>query len=243
MKAVILAAGDGGRLGRDIPKILLELHGKSLLEYHVDGLQQLKIEEIILITGFRKELIDEHMKKKNLSEKIKIKFVVNDKHDIYENGYSVLCAKGHVKEPFLMFMGDHLIHYPILKPLLQKDHSTLKGILEVVDSDAKYMQADRATRVLIHNLVIEDSGKKIENFNALDTGFFILTPHVFDILERNKEQGKTEWNDCVVHFLQQGIPTFDIKSNFWLGINTEEEFAHAERILHTLASGTKHHYL
>jgi len=70
MQAVILAAGDGGRLGRDIPKILLELHGKSLLEYHVDGLQQLKIEEIILITGFRKELIDEHMKKKNLSEKI-----------------------------------------------------------------------------------------------------------------------------------------------------------------------------
>ena len=85
--------------------------------------------------------------------------------------------------------------------------------------------------------VIKDSGKKIEHFNALDTGFCILTPRIFSVLEKNLLDGKTEWNDCVRQFLEEGIPTFDIKSNFWVGINTEEEFADAQKIIANLLQG------
>lgn len=233
MKAVILAAGDGGRLGRSIPKILLNVKGKTILDYHLAGLQNIGIKEVIIITGFKKELIEEHVKnikQNNIHRKVNIKCVYNDKYNVYENGYSVLCAKQHVAGPFLMLMGDHLIHYPILKPLLQQDNSHI-GILEVVDSDAWYMSPEKSTKVFISNQRIKDSGKKIEKFNALDTGFFILTPDIFPVLEKNKQQGKTEWNDCVMHFLHQGIPTFDIKSNFWVGINTEEEYKHALNVL------------
>ncbi len=241
VKAVILAAGDGGRLGRGIPKVLVELDGKTLLDYHVDGLQKLGIEEIIIITGFKRELIEEYIQKHNLQKKIKIKCVMNDKYNVYENGYSVFCAKDHVNEPFMMFMGDHLINYPLLQPLVQKDHSQLKAILEVVDTNSMYMNADRAMRLLITNNVIKDSGKKIENFNALDTGFFILTPLIFSVIERNRIEGKTEWNDCVRQFLGEGIPTFDINSNFWVGINTEEEFAHAQRVIRNLSRSNNFH--
>ena len=50
MKAVMLAAGIGSRLGSDIaeppPKILLRFGGKSLLEYHIESLQRQGIGEL-----------------------------------------------------------------------------------------------------------------------------------------------------------------------------------------------------
>ena len=53
------------------------------------------------------------------------------------------------------------------------------------------------------------------------------------LLEKNKEQGKTEWNDCIKEYVKKGIKTFDIKSSFWLGINTVEELENAkEKIKH-----------
>ena len=52
MKAIILAAGDGGRLGATIPKVLLEIGGKTILDYHINGLKNINIEEV-LNTAFK----------------------------------------------------------------------------------------------------------------------------------------------------------------------------------------------
>ena len=51
MKAIILAAGVGRRLGVDHPKCLLEFDGRSLMQRHLDLLKQLGVEEVIVGVG------------------------------------------------------------------------------------------------------------------------------------------------------------------------------------------------
>lgn len=61
MKAIILAAGRGSRLGNitnDKPKCLTELFGKSLLEWQIQSLKEAGIDEIAIVRGYKKEKIN-----------------------------------------------------------------------------------------------------------------------------------------------------------------------------------------
>jgi len=62
MKAVMLAAGIGARLGgsgaRNAPKVLLRFGGRSLLQRHIDSLKRHGIEELVLGVGFNREEIE-----------------------------------------------------------------------------------------------------------------------------------------------------------------------------------------
>ena len=56
MKAIILAAGRGKRLGKRAagrPKSLLEFGGKSLLERHIDILRANHVTHITLVIGYQ----------------------------------------------------------------------------------------------------------------------------------------------------------------------------------------------
>lgn len=60
MKAVILAAGRGSRMGgktKEVPKCLTELCGKTLLERQIEAVRQAGIEEIGIVRGYMAEKI------------------------------------------------------------------------------------------------------------------------------------------------------------------------------------------
>jgi len=60
MKAVILAAGRGSRmkgLTEERPKCLVELHGKPLLDWQLEALREAGIDDISIVTGYRRELL------------------------------------------------------------------------------------------------------------------------------------------------------------------------------------------
>lgn len=60
MKAIILAAGRGSRmkyLTDERPKCLVELRGKPLLEWQLAALRQAGIDEIAIVTGYKRELL------------------------------------------------------------------------------------------------------------------------------------------------------------------------------------------
>ncbi len=63
MKAVILAAGKGTRmreLTEEVPKPMLRVRGKPILEHILDGLLQAGIREVFIVTGFRADVIENH---------------------------------------------------------------------------------------------------------------------------------------------------------------------------------------
>jgi len=67
LKAVMLAAGLGRRLsgsGREYPpKALLQFGGKSLLERHIEVLRHLGLDELVVVVGYRAELIDAELQR------------------------------------------------------------------------------------------------------------------------------------------------------------------------------------
>ena len=63
MKAVILAAGKGTRMREltdELPKPMLKVHSKPILEHILEGLLQAGVREIFIVTGFRAEAIESH---------------------------------------------------------------------------------------------------------------------------------------------------------------------------------------
>ncbi|QLE40193.1 phosphocholine cytidylyltransferase family protein [Nostoc sp. C052] len=65
MKAIILAAGVGRRLGKDgqiQPKCLLKFNGKSLLERHLNYLRHYQINQVVIAVGYQAQRIQDEIK-------------------------------------------------------------------------------------------------------------------------------------------------------------------------------------
>ena len=79
MKAVILAAGKGTRLGKitkNFPKAMIKIKGKPILQIIIENLKKYKIREIILVVNYNKEkIIDYFGDGSDLG--VKIKYVVH----------------------------------------------------------------------------------------------------------------------------------------------------------------------
>ncbi len=61
MKAIIIAAGLGNRLmplTNDKPKCLLEIGGKTIMQRHLEVLRQCDIDDVVVVRGYRKEMIN-----------------------------------------------------------------------------------------------------------------------------------------------------------------------------------------
>jgi MurNAc alpha-1-phosphate uridylyltransferase len=77
---IILAAGFGERmkpLTNTIPKPLVEIKGKSLLEYHLERLYQINCSNIVITTHWLGQLIEE--KFKNIQKEYKIQYSSQEK--------------------------------------------------------------------------------------------------------------------------------------------------------------------
>ena len=64
MKAVILAAGMGLRLGnhtKNTPKAFVTIKGKTLIEYSLDNLKKAGIKEVIIVVGFMESFFKEKL--------------------------------------------------------------------------------------------------------------------------------------------------------------------------------------
>ena len=94
MILVILAAGRGKRLGvktKKIPKCLLEINGKSLINYNNDFINKFK--KVIIITGYK-----DHLIKKNFKKNKSISFIKNQKYLKTNMVYSLFCAYKYLKK-------------------------------------------------------------------------------------------------------------------------------------------------
>ena len=61
LQAIILAGGKGKRMKSDLPKVLHELHGKSMIQHAVDNVREASIDDVIIVVGYRRELVMEHL--------------------------------------------------------------------------------------------------------------------------------------------------------------------------------------
>ena len=113
MKAFILAAGLGTRLKdltKDLPKPLLKVKGKSLIEWNILKLKRAGFEHIIINTHYLGDLIEDHI---GNGEKFNLKISYSREEEILGTGGALIKAKDLIgRETFLILSGDLWTDYP-----------------------------------------------------------------------------------------------------------------------------------
>lgn len=59
--AVILAGGKGTRMDSELPKVLHELRGRSLILHAIENVREAGIDDVIVVVGHRRDLVMEHL--------------------------------------------------------------------------------------------------------------------------------------------------------------------------------------
>ncbi len=164
MKAILLAAGSGKRLGslaKDIPKALVDINGQSLLERQIFALRKNEIEDIIVVTGPNRD-----------------KFKIPDIKYIHDSDYSnhdVLGTMMSVEE----FMDDDVIISYTDIVFDEKIINSMKlanqeiNIAVEMDWEKAYIgrtehPLEHAANVLINDKLVTKIGHQTETFGTFD---------------------------------------------------------------------------
>lgn len=219
-KAVFPVAGLGTRFlpaTKAMPKEMLPVVDKPLIQYAVEEALRAGIEDIIFVTGKGKQAIEDHFdhycelehtlmarNKEALLEEITTlipesgTIVYTRQNEPLGLGHAIWCARNIVgREPFAVLLADDLIkaQTPVLKQMIERfdDVQSSMVCIEEVDRQATasygILDADAPHDGLtkIRGLVEKPNPKDAPS-NLAIIGRYILTPEIFDILE-NKETG------------------------------------------------------
>jgi 1L-myo-inositol 1-phosphate cytidylyltransferase len=230
--ALILAAGNGSRLaGRsgELPKPLVQLHGKPLLEHVMRGAHEAGIERFVIVLGYRGHMIQQWYESHPI-QGVQVTWVENpDYHKA--NGVSVLRAKAVIHEPFLLMMADHMFDPANAQALLRYPLGGQEVILAVDRNIDRVFDIDDATKVRLNGDLIVDIGKNIERYDALDTGMFHCNPVLFRWLERAMKDGNCSLSDGMRLIAQNGtFKAFDIGAGYWQDVDTPEALDFAKGV-------------
>lgn len=119
MKAVILCAGIGGRLRpltEDLPKCLVDVGGKTILESCLANLEAARIGEVVLVTGYKSELVERLALARCRTRPT---FVYNGDYARTNTAVSLNLALKRVDSDFVLVNGDVLFDRGILDDLLR----------------------------------------------------------------------------------------------------------------------------
>lgn len=233
VRAVVLAAGDGGRLGAhtaSTPKPLVPIGGRPIISYTLDALRQAGVREAAVVLGYRGVQVRDALLRD--THGLRLDFAWNPE---FHGGASLSlraarsCTGG---APFLMVMADHMLSPGIIRRLLA---AWRPGGPSLVATDAAPWHAayvDEATRVGIdaRNGLVTAIGKHIPRWDALDTGAFLLSPAAWQAVEAAPVD--CELGEIYARLVQAGqLAAVDVTGESWYDIDTEEDLAGAGEML------------
>ncbi|NIF15878.1 NTP transferase domain-containing protein [Pantoea sp. Cy-639] len=138
--AVICAAGIGSRLGLNKPKCLVEVAGRSLLDWHLERLQW--AETVWLVVGFHEEEVIEHA----IALRPDLIVVRNPDYARTNTLQSIYRVSRHLQERMLVLDADTVMDARSFEAFLQAagQHEQLIGVSPYITSDGVRVQLDAA---------------------------------------------------------------------------------------------------
>ncbi|OGQ47737.1 MAG: UTP--glucose-1-phosphate uridylyltransferase [Deltaproteobacteria bacterium RIFCSPLOWO2_02_44_9] len=216
-KAVFPAAGFGTRflpVTKAIPKEMLPLLDKPLIQYSVEEAKESGLEEVIIVTGMGKTAIEDHfdvsfeleilLKEKNKTDILKmVEEVSNLIHFSYTRqkkplglGHAIHCAKNLVgREPFAVFLSDDVINakIPVMKQMIKvfrQYQSTILAVQRVPRKEVHHYGIIDAKKIgpRVYKVIdmVEKPHPKNAPSNLAIIGRYILTPEIFYALEETR---------------------------------------------------------
>jgi NDP-sugar pyrophosphorylase family protein len=223
MQIVILASGRGKRMGdltKTVPKPMLKIKGKPILEHKLDILPR-EIKEVIFVIGYRGEHIMNYFK--NFWNGRKITYVVQSNPN--GTGAAVHLVKSFVGERFMVMMGDDLYQRKDIKKMLRHELAILGNEVEntslfgIIKTDTRKNMAD----------VIEKPKKSKDNL--ANTGLYMLNRKFFDYDLVRITSGEYGLPQTLASMAKDHRIKIE-KATLWHPIGNASDLQKAEEIMH-----------
>ena len=241
MKAIILSAGQGSRLGHltdDRPKCLIEFDGRTLLDRQLDTLAANGVDEVVVVTGFRDDQIEKALeRRREVGEAPTVRTVFNPFFKVADNLGSLFLVRDELKGDCLVWNGDTLVSKALMKRVVANDRS---GICVTVDRKAGYDDDDMKVIRDEDTGRLRAIGKRIaEGVNAESIGLLAFRDGGAERFAEaigkamRTSEGTTIWYLRVIHHLAQNgeVWTLDINGEEWGEVDFPEDVASAEALV------------
>jgi len=221
MKAIILSAGQGSRLGHmvdDRPKCLIDFNGRSLLDRQLDTLEANGVQEAVVVTGFHDELVQQAIERRSGGPTIRTIF--NPFYKVADNTGSLYMAREELSGDCLVWNGDTLVSRALMAKVVG---NVRQGICVTIDrKDDDYDDDDM--KVVEEGGRLKAIGKRIaEGVNAESIGLLAFRGGGSEQFREAIEQamrtpeGTTIWYLRVINQIAQSadVWTLDIHGEEW----------------------------
>jgi len=216
--AVVLAAGLGTRMGGK-PKGLVKVAGREILYRTIYFLQKSGVDKFVIVTneryaGLYREFIEKHG--------FNAELVINPEPE-KGNGHSLHLARNYVSGRFVLVMSDHVYGEEFVA-------EAVKGNGLIADRRPRWADVGEATKVKVRDGRVERIGKGIRDWDAVDTGFFVLDEGIFEVTaelegERNGDYSLSE----VVK--RARLPVTFVDGLPWTDVDTPFDVKRARKML------------
>jgi NDP-sugar pyrophosphorylase family protein len=231
MKAVILAGGLGTRLKpftEVIPKPLLPIGEKSVLEIQIERLKKFGFEEIFLATNYKSDYIEKFF---GDGSQYGVKLKVSKEDKPLGTAGPLLLLQEQLTEPFIVMNGDilSLIKFDELYnfALAQKSLLTISIKKEITPYAFGniYFEGDNVTGIQ----------EKPDIVMYILAGIYIMKPKIFKYFPINEYFGM---DALIKKLLAEGEPVtkYDLKE-YWLDIGRLNDYDKAQEVYHTHFNG------
>jgi len=235
MQAVILAAGTGSRLSsltRDLPKALVELRGRPLIDYTLRFVNSLHCDNVVVVGGFYFEKLSRFLQ--NSDTPITL---LENKDYLQGNIFSLLKALPHVDGSFLLMNVDHVYPLRLGQVFLQRQRE-LSHVTAFVDFDRPLYADDMKVQLQESPLRVKRISKELTDYDA---GYIGMTYVPGTKLRQYKAIAESvaagNKKAVVENVLQELINTQEpvdlcpITGIRWLEVDDQGDLNNAERIL------------
>ena len=227
MKALLLAAGLGTRLRpvtNTIPKCLVPINGKPLLEYWLDNLSKVGINEFLINTSYLANQVEEYVS--NSKYKDQITLVYED--ELLNTGGTLLENKSFFNyESFMLIHADNL-SFCDFDSFITTHYNRPKGTQ--ITMMLFYTDAPKNCGVvtLDEKGVVEEFYEKVKNppSNLANGAVYICEPSIFTFLESLDKKDIDFSNEVLPNYMGK-INTF-LNDQYHRDIGTIDSYAIAQ---------------
>jgi L-glutamine-phosphate cytidylyltransferase len=221
MKAIILSAGQGSRLGHmvdDKPKCLIDFNGRTLLDRQLDTLDACGVHEAVVVTGFHDELVEHAIAARSGGPRVRTVF--NPFYKVADNTGSLFMAREELTGDCLVWNGDTLVSRELMRRVEANDRG---GICVTIDRKDSYDDDDM--KVVEEGGRLKAIGKRLPagTVNAESIGLVAFraggAEQFREAIDRaiRTPEGTTIWYLRVIHHIAQqaDVWTLDINGEEW----------------------------
>ena len=222
MKAIILAGGRGKRLRPItdyVPKPLVPIKNIPIIEWQLRYLKKFGIDEVIICTGYKQEMIENHLNMKDIG--IKIKYSI-EKTPLGTGGAIKKAGKMINDKSFFVINGDTITNIDL------KKLATKKNVIAAIKLRTKYG-------------ILETENDKIINFKEkkeisdtwMNAGIYHLQKEVLKDLPNKGDIEKTVFPD----YAKKGIlNTIKFKNAKWYSVDSFKDMEECSKDIHKIIS-------